>query len=192
VVERKETRKEAAMPKYGILSYDIPAKNRSANRRLLKKIRRISVMESWSCYLVPWGYYDTIKTVMTEEQADTPGIRFSIRPYDSSADEEIETSVLEAMRRNLQNQKDSLGKTLMELENAMDENIPSEVDAIELCPAVHRAIKRSNKHLEDAKAAALAFAMSDNMFAAFVAFEELIQASVEDFKAKKALLKETD
>lgn len=180
------------MPKYGILSYDIPAKNRSANRRLLKKIRRVSVMESWSCYLVPWGYHDAIKTVMTEEKAETPGIRFSIRPYDGSADEEIEASVLSAMQRNLQANKDSLGKLLFDLENAMDDEVPSEVDAIELCPAVHRAIKRSKKHLDDAKAAAMAFALGDNMFAAFVAFEEMIQSSVEDFKAKKELLKETD
>jgi hypothetical protein len=188
----KETQKGGIMPKYGILSYDIPAKSRSANRRLLKKIRRTSVMESWSCYLVPWAYHDAIDKVMSEEQANTPGIRYSIRPYDSSADEDIESSVLEAMRRNLQSQKDALGKTLADLEDAMDDETPTEVDAIELCPAVHRALKRSKKHLEDAKAAALAFAMSDNMFAAFVAFEELIQASVEDFKAKKAALKETD
>ncbi len=180
------------MPRYGILSYDIPAKSRSANRRLLKKIRRVSVMESWSCYLVPWGYHDAIKKAMAEEQANTPGIRYSIRPYDASADEDIETSVMDAMRRNLQQNKESLHKTIQDLEDAMDDEIPTEVDAIELCPAVHRAIKRAKKHLEDAKAAAIAFAMSDNMFAAFVAFEETIQAGVEDYKAKKAALKEQD
>jgi hypothetical protein len=180
------------MPTFGILNYDIPYKNRSANRRILKKLRRLTIMETASCYFVPWAYRDSVDAVMVEEQRKDPRIRYFIRPYDASADAAIVESVVDAMHRNIRANKDAIGLAILRLEEAMDDQTPSEIDAIDLVPVAHRAIKRSKKHLEDAKAAALCFSMSDNLLPAFVAYEELIQSMVAELEAKKALLSETE
>jgi hypothetical protein len=175
------------MPKYGILSYDLPTEKRSSNRRILKQLRRVSVMESWSCYLIPWGYATIVEKVMTDERNSLEPkyqsrFRFSIRPYDSSAEADIKQSVLDAMNRNIANVKESLLKSIHKFEEGM-------VDDPKIS---RRAMQRAQTYCDDAKAAAMAFALSDNMLNALVAFEQLIQGTKERWDEQMEKLKEAD
>jgi hypothetical protein len=175
------------MPKYGILSYDLPTEKRSSNRRILKQLRRVSVMESWSCYLIPWGYANIVKKLMEDEKATLDPkfhsrFRFSIRPYDASADADIKTSVIDSMNRNIADVKDKLLKSIHKFEE----------DIVDDPSVTKRAMKRAQTYCDDAKAAAMAFALSDNMLTALVAFEQLIQGTAVRFKEKMDALKEKD
>ena len=175
------------MPKFGILSYDLPTEKRSSNRRILKQLRRVSVMESWSCYLIPWGYEKAVRKMMDEEKATLEPkyqarYRFSIRPYDSSAEENIKQSVLDALNRNIANVKEGLLKSIHKLEEGLVDD-----------PRISkRAMKRAQEYCDDAKAASLAFALSDNMLVALVAFEQLIQGTKERWSDHMEKLKEAD
>ena len=175
------------MPKYGILNYDLPTEKRSSNRRILKQLRRVSVMESWSCYLIPWGYANAVIKIMDDEKAKLDPkfhsrFRFSVRPYDASADADIKQSVKDAMNRNIANVKENLLKSIHKFEE----------DIVDDPSVTKRAMKRAQEYCDDAKAAAMAFALTDDMLTALVAFEQLIQGTKERYDEKMEQLKEID
>jgi len=175
------------MPKFGILSYDLPTEKRSSNRRILAQLRRVSVMESWSCYLIPWGYANTVKKLMEDEKASLEPkyhsrFRFSIRPYDGSADADIKTSVIDALHRNIATVKEKLLVSIHKFEE----------DTVDDPSISKRAMKRAQTYCDDAKAAALAFSLTDNMLTALVAFEQLIQGTKERWDDKMKAIKEAD
>lgn len=168
------------MPKieYGIVNYDVPERSRRAYSKVSKIMRQTSIMQSWSCYLVPWGLSGEIQDAITEvnehlAQNDLPTITFSILPFDSSANEQLLAQAERGLHNIVSQTKETLMKNLKEIR----EKFERDEDAIGYMKGFKAERKKAMKKLEDAQKVSTVFLLTDNMQAAFITLNKVIEAA---------------
>ena len=153
--------------KYGVLSYDIPKESKSAYKRIKTIISGRSVMQTWSCYLIPWGVSGMLQRALENEQLKTPGLSFRILPFHESASEDVEAEA-----------SASLGKMLSDLRQKLDLAIYEFEQGITDDPKTTRScIKSLKRKVEEAKQIRVVFTLTDDLVAAMAAYETLIQGA---------------
>lgn len=163
---------------YGNINYDVPQKRKQAYAKLRSLFRRSALMQTASSYLFPWGMAKQIEQGIQKINTDEDGmplpddiqVKYSIFKYDEkTSGKAIQQSAEDALQRMLANMKETVNKRVHSL--FLEE---TESDVKDPLVSAKAATNRAESLLRDAKALALVFNLTDNMEAAFLAYEAYI------------------
>lgn len=160
---------------YGLLSYDIPYKDRTTYAAVRKKIRRVALPITWSCYLIPWGMRDELEALM--KAFGSKGIRYSLVKFDNSEKGKLDQLAKECLQRIVMDWKDALRKCIRELEEGEKDLDDSTA-----------VLVKSRKNLEMAKSLALTFMLTSDANYALASFSKIIDESAERIKEKRGVV----
>lgn len=172
---------------YGYLEYDVPKERQGVYNRLRDRLRRISIMRTWSVYLVRLEYRDQVLSILKDldEDADKKArILYDFTKIDPSETEKIDKWVQDQFKATVKRVKADLQQKLGEAE--MDDGLILKDRAI----AQRDALSKAMKKVKEAQRLAIVFDVTGVMEAAFAAFEKLVEARRE--RIKKDLKAEVD
>lgn len=176
---------------YGVVTYDIPKHRKSAYSKVRNKIRRKTIMQTWSAYLFPWGLYDEIKKIFENLNKDETGsllpkrdlIRFSIFKYDSEVSgPDLLQSAKDAMVKMIGTAKQAINQMLYEL------HADVEVEFSDKVKSAYNAIGRAKKVKEDIEALVVIFNLTDDLKAGILAFQGYIIAKRKEIENLEAVV----
>lgn len=179
---------------YGNINYDVPNTKRSHYAKLRSLFRRKAIMQTYSCYLFPWGNYDEIKAGLDRINSDEDGfplpqslqVRYSVFKYDEKVSgKALQQSAEAALRRQMASMKQKLGEKIMGM-FAEDEDSKDPVSSAKV------AARKASATLRDARALALMFNLTDNLEAGFLAYEAYIERRKEEIEDFETAAKVTD
>lgn len=158
--------------KYYQIDYDVPKSRRGVYNKLRDKLRRISIMRTWSVYLVRLEYRDRIAAILEDfnKDPDEEPVRWNALKFDDSESEKLDEWVKEEFQKSLKRVKDNLQQKLGEAE--MDDNLHLKDKAL-----VQRDdLSAASKKVKEARRLATVFGVTDFMEAGFAALENLVDA----------------
>jgi hypothetical protein len=101
--EEKKMGDQPNANRYGICDYDVPKSRRGVYNKLRDKLRRISLMRTWSVYLVKLEHRDRILAILEEfnKDPDEEPVRFGFLKFDDSESEKLDQWVQEEFKKSL-------------------------------------------------------------------------------------------
>lgn len=166
---------------FGNINYDVPVDRRSTYSQLRALFRRKAIMQTASSYLFPWGMAKDIMEGIDKINKDKDGVdlpttqkvRYSIFKYDEkTSGKAIEQSIHDALARMLRAAKENVNKKVHSLFTEEE----AEKDPL---ASAKVSCNKARATLRDARALALIFNMTDNLDAAFLAYEAWVEAKKE-------------
>lgn len=191
---------------YGCLQYDCPLTQRSLYNKLRKKIRGIALPMTASVYLIPWGARDSIKAILSDLEATSPGVLESdVIKYDDSEEKSLTEKAQRSLAKMIRKTKETVIKKLEEAEKEQKEAVTKYDELIakktkneksidtsmeELTKykevanglyeaATKKSLKKAENALKDARKLAVIFNMTNNMEAAFMALDGFVKQKWE-------------
>lgn len=166
----------------GMLVYDIPVTQRSTYNKLRRRIRRVSVPATWSCFLIPWGMKYDVEQILNEVTEEVGfGVEYRIIKFDTSDKQSYEEAAKAGFQQILEQAKKTLFKRLRTADEKQ-ENL--EYDSEEWSRKSRSAVKKARKSLEEARKIAVLFALSDSLELAFEGFDQLCDQKKQAIEAK--------
>jgi hypothetical protein len=181
---------------YGCLAYDVPIHRKSVYKRLRDKMRQKCLMLSWSVYLIPWGMCGDLDKIISRINTAPDGtplpdrdkVRYSIFKFDEVVSgQALATVAKDALQKMISNSKAALIHTVNKALAGEEEDSEGTDDPITTANA---AVSKARKYLEDAQALALAFALTDDMQAGFLAYIGFIDAKAQEIKEAQENIKQ--
>jgi hypothetical protein len=161
---------------YGYLEYDVPKERQSVYNRLRDRLRRISIMRTWSVYLVRLEYRDQVLAILKDLDADEDKkqrILYDFTKIDPSESEKIDKWVQQQFKATVKRAKDELHQKLGEAERMFDDGDLIVKDKA-LLQRAH--LSKAMKKVNEARRLSHVFDVTEVMEAAFAAFEKLVAA----------------
>jgi hypothetical protein len=173
---------------FGCISYDVPkCRPKSVYGKVRAKFRRKSIMQTWSCYLIPWGLAEELQNALEELNKDSEGhplpssqqIRYRVFKYDDNqSGKALKDSALEALQKMIADAKADIGEK-MDLLAHLDD---PEVDKVGAVRSAKVACKRAQKLKQDIEHLAFIFGMTNDIEAGVLAFQGYLEAKRLEIK----------
>lgn len=172
-------------PEFGVVTYDVPKHRKSAYAKIRRKLRRKTIMQTWSAYLFPWALYKDIKKVFDDLNQDDTGssvpqrdiVRFSIFKYDSAVSgADLLQSAKDEMVKMIGRAKQAINEMMLEL------HADSENEFSDKVKSAYNAVGRASKVKEDVEALVMIFNLTDDLKAGILAFQGYIIAKRKEIE----------
>lgn len=165
---------------YGLCMYDVPIHRRKLYSKIRKAIGKFCIMQTWSCYLFPWGMRDKLESVLEELNEDAQAndrVMWRLLLQDSSQAEIHEQMVFEGLKKMLKDIRKLLDKRIRDAaEKIRAIELEGATPDIEIAAVRRVACRRAKKALKDAEARALLFGVGTDMADAFATYSNIIEA----------------
>ena len=169
---------------FGYVEYDIPKSRSAVYNRLRDRLRRISLMRTWSVYLVRLEYRDQVLAILKdldEDEDQKQRILYDFTMIDASESEKMDKWVQEEFKKSVAKIKDRLYQKLGEAELQFDDG---ELNVKDKALVQRGYLSKELKKVKEARRLATIFDVTGVMEAAFEAFEKLVESRRMKIKAE--------
>lgn len=176
---------------YGVLTYDVPVENRGAYARLRSLLRKRSIMQTASAYLIPWGLRDVVTAELDAINEDKPPqkrVAFKIFPYAAEANEALEKEVVRGIHGIIKSAKIALERNINKGRKLINEAEICGDTSLELTmdDVYKQSLAKARKEIKIAQSLAIVFAKEGNFSDAIESAHKAVVAQVDAHRATEA------
>jgi len=169
---------------FGVLTYDVPISNRGAYSKIRGLIRRKSIMQTASAYLIPWGMRDAIVDSLDKMNEDKPKakrVSFKVFPYASEANEVLDKEVVRGIHTIIKTAKLGVEKSINKARKVLHEAEMTGDTTIEYTmeDVYKRSLSKARREIKIAQSLAIIFSQEGSLDTAIEAAHIAVVAQVE-------------